>query len=123
MRPRQRVLCVEPFADISAWLCQALLANGFHPDTASTAAEAIEKAAAFDHCLYLVCDDCVDGTKAELIRRLRRAAPGVPVLVYSTGTFRKEREEESAAGARVFLPKPGDVGELVETISRLCRAA
>jgi two-component system OmpR family response regulator len=117
------VLCAEPTADICSFLGALLDVNGFDFDPASTVTEAVEKAEAGGHCLYIVDDDYADGGGLELIRRLRAAKPEVPVLVFSSRVFQKDREAALEAGAQVFLPKPGDIGELVEAISRLCRAA
>jgi DNA-binding response OmpR family regulator len=123
MRPRPRVLCAEPTADI-CFLLQALLdQNGFESDTASTISEAVEKVEGGDYCLYIVDDGYTDGTNVELIRRLRALTPNVPVLVFSSLSFEANQREASRAGAVSYIVKPGELDRLVDAVVRLCGVA
>lgn len=122
MSPRPRVLCAEPSADVCSMLHALLDRHGFDSDSASTVAEAIEKAGSEDYSLYIVDDDYRDGTNVELIRRLRALTPHVPVLVYSSLSFEANRRDAARAGAVSYIVKPGEIERLVDAVVRLCGA-
>lgn len=122
MSPRPRVLCAEPSADVCSMLHALLDRHGFDSDSASTVAEAVEKAGGGDYCLYIVDDDYRDGTNIELIRRLRALTPHVPVLVYSSLSFEANRRDAARAGAVSYIVKPGEIERLVDAVVRLCGA-
>lgn len=122
MPTRPRVLCAQPTADLCYLLTTLLDRNGFDSDSAFTIAEAVAMARAGDYCLYMVDDYYYDGTGPEVIRRLREATPGVPVLVFGALSFPRDMAEALRAGASAYLLKPGDFGAIAETVARLCRA-
>lgn len=117
---KKRILCVEPSADVCDLLRSLLKSRGFDSDSASTIAEAEQKATARGFDLYIVDDYYSDGTNRELIRRLRLLTPAVPILVFSTLDFVESRVAALEAGASEYLIQPRDSTHVLGAIERLC---
>lgn len=124
MRPdTKRVLCVEPSEDVCSVMKSLLGSRGFDSDSASTIAEAVEKASRQEFDLYIVDDFYADGTNRELIRRLRSVTPAVPVLVFGTLDFVESRRAALEAGASDYLIQPRDLSNVLSAVERLCGSA
>src|SRR2546423_1775394 len=119
--PQQKpsVLCVEPNGDICSMLCGLLTQKGFETDSATTIAEALEKAQSNQFCLYIINDGYVDGTNIELIEQLRSLTPDVPSLIFSTQDWGDNRLKALEAGAQVYLTKPSELGKMLQAIHHL----
>lgn len=100
-----------------------LASRGFDSESASTIAEAAQKASAQEFDLYIVDDYYADGTNRELIRRLRSLTPAVPVLVFSTQDFVESRRAALEAGASEYLIQPRDLWVVLGAVGRLCGPA
>jgi CheY-like chemotaxis protein len=117
---KRRVLCVEPHGDTCSMLSALLAQQGFETDSATTIAEASEKARSNQFCLYIVNDGYVDGTNVGLIEHLRALTPDVPTLVFSTQDWGDDRRKAMEAGAQVYITKPSELGKMLQAIHRLC---
>jgi DNA-binding response OmpR family regulator len=62
----------------------------------------------------------VDGI--EMLRRLRRQYPNLPILMISASHDRKISEEVMRLGANAYLAKPFDRKQLIQLCSRLFRS-
>lgn len=120
MQPHpRRVLCVDDDEDTCAMLCGLLGLIDCRVTTAATAAEALGLIGRGRFDLYLLDNWLPGGSGVELCRKIRRTDPSTPVVFYSGAELDSEREEALAAGAQVYLVKPGDAAALVETVRRL----
>lgn len=115
----RRVLCVDDDEDTCAMLCGVLGLIDCRVTTATTAAEALELIARERFDLYLLDNWLPGGSGVGLCRDIRRSDPHTPIVFYSGAGLDSEREEALAAGAQVYLIKPGDSAVLVETVRRL----
>jgi DNA-binding response OmpR family regulator len=120
MQPHtRRVLCVDDDQDTCTMLSGLLGLVDCQVVTAATAAEALGLMARERFDLYLLDNWLPGGSGVELCREIRRADPATPIVFYSGAGLESEREEALAAGAQIYLVKPGDIALLVETVSRL----
>jgi DNA-binding response OmpR family regulator len=101
-------------------LCALLNQQGFETDSATTIAEALEKAQSNQFCLYIVNDGYVDGTNVALTEQLRALTPDVPTLIFSTQDWGANRLKGLEAGAQVYLTKPSELGKMLQAVHRLC---
>lgn len=115
----RRILCVDDDADTCAMLSGLLGLINYRVTTAATAAEALALIAGGSFDLYLLDNWLPGGSGVELCHEIRRSDPSTPVVFYSGVGLDSEREEALAAGAQVYLVKPGDAAALVETVRRL----
>lgn len=115
----RRILCVDDDEDTCAMLCGLLGLIDCRVETAATAADALGLLARERFDLYLLDNWLPGGSGVELCREIRRTDPSTPVVFYSGAGLDSEREEALAAGAQVYLVKPGDAAALVETVRRL----
>jgi DNA-binding response OmpR family regulator len=86
---------------------------------AQSVAECVELAARQGFDLYMLDDDYVDGDGLELCRRLRVMTPATPILFFSSRAFSRDRERAMSAGANVYLTKPDDLFEIVQTVNSI----
>lgn len=114
----RRVLCVDDDEDTCAMLSGLLGLIDCRVATAATPAEALGLIAGGRFDLYLLDNWLPGGGGVELCREIRRSDPSTPVVFYSGAELDWEREEALAAGAQVYLVKPGDASALVETVRR-----
>lgn len=123
MEPVYRILIVDDEVDIRDTLSAILTAKGYVCETASCAAEALEKAgaSAFDAVITDIKMPGMDGIA--LMREIVKRHPGLPVMIM-TG-FAAEYYEADAleAGAEDFIGKPFHVKELIMRVERLCRGS
>lgn len=115
----RRVLCVDDDEDTCSMLCGLLGLIECRVTTAVTAAEALRLIAGSRFDLYLLDNWLPGGSGVELCREIRRTDSSTPIVFYSGAGLDWEREEALAAGAQVYLVKPGDSAALVATVRRL----
>ena len=120
---RTRVMIVEDHADFRG-LIEVLLDR--QPDIellaqAGSLAEAREQAARFEFDVVILDLGLPDGSGADLIAVLRRASPGVRVMVLSASLDPEGIEKARSAGANEVLDKLTPVGEVLATVRRLGR--
>ena len=120
---RTSVMIVEDHADFRD-LMEVLLDR--QPDIellaqAGSLAEARDHAARFEFDVVILDLGLPDGSGADLIADLRRASPGVRVMVLSASLDPEGIEKARSAGADRILDKLTSVGEILATVRRLGR--
>jgi DNA-binding NarL/FixJ family response regulator len=118
---RTRVMIVEDHADFRG-LMEVLL--GRQPDIdllaqAGSLAEARAQAARLELDVALLDLGLPDGSGADLIADLRRASPGMRVMVLSASLDPAGIEKARSAGADEILDKLTPVEEVLATVRRL----
>jgi DNA-binding NarL/FixJ family response regulator len=89
---------------------------------AGSLAEARDQAARVEFDVVILDLGLPDGSGADLIADLRRASPGVRVMVLSASLDPESIEKARSAGADEILDKLTPVGEVLATVRRLGRA-
>lgn len=117
--PRRRVLCAEPHEDTCRLVTTLLERQGHEVVAASTMAECVGLAGDGSFDLYMLDDDYIDGTSIQLCKRLREMTPDTPILFFSARAFARDRELALEAGASVYLNKPDDLFEIVQTVNSI----
>jgi DNA-binding NarL/FixJ family response regulator len=120
---RTSVMIVEDHADFRD-LMKVLLDR--QPDIellaqAGSLAEARDQAARVEFDVVILDLGLPDGSGADLIADLRRASPGVRVMVLSASLDPESIEKARSAGADEILDKLTPVGEVLATVRRLGR--
>ena len=118
---RTRVMIVEDHADFRD-LMEVLL--GRQPDIdilgqAGSLAEARDQAARLELDVAILDLGLPDGSGADLIADLRRASPGMRVMVLSASLDPVGIEKARSAGADEILDKLTPVEEVLATVRRL----
>lgn len=120
------ILIIDDDADVREWLCEALGEAGFRARAVPTGKAAVGALA--EGIVDLILTDVympgMDGI--EVLRTMRRIAPGVPVLMMS-GHARSEfnaRPTADLLGAVGWLTKPFTNGTVVQAVREaLAKAA
>jgi two-component system, cell cycle response regulator DivK len=118
----ERVLIVEDNDKNMKLFRDVLSARGYSTLEATTGEQAVELAV--EHAPNLVLLDIrlpgIDGV--ETLGRLRadERTSSIPVLAVTAQAMRGDRERFLAAGFDGYVPKPVDIGELVDTVGEHC---
>jgi two-component system KDP operon response regulator KdpE len=113
------VLVVDDEPLIRWSICVALTAAGFDADSASSAEEARQLAAAGDPPRVVLLDVHPDGQPQPLIDQIRAVSPGSRFLVMSTA--RRTTETPGRFMKVNVIEKPFDLADLVAAIAELAR--
>lgn len=117
----RHILVVDDDRRIRELLSSFLAAKGFRVTAAGSAAEARERMRGLRFDL-IVLDIMMSGeTGLELVRSLRAAADGVPVLILSALTETSDRIAGLASGGDDYLAKPFEPEELLLRIQSILR--
>jgi two-component system, OmpR family, response regulator len=116
-----RILVVEDDELLADSLCQLLTGNGFSADhvTSGTAADALLSNSAYDMAILDIGLPGIDGF--EVLRRLRKRANDLPVLVLTARDTVEDRVHGLNLGADDYLPKPFAGAELEARVRALLR--
>lgn len=122
----KRILLVDD-NEINLEIEKEMLSDaGFLVETASDGSIAYEKirqakAGEFDLILMDIQMPVMDGYKAtRAIRALKDSAlSGIPIIAVSANTFEEDRKKALESGMNAHLPKPLNMGELLEQIGEL----
>ena len=117
--PRRRVHCAEPHEDTCSLITLLLERQGHEVVSAKTVHDAVELAGKKPFDLYMLDDDYIDGTSIELCKLLREMTPATPILFFSSRAFTRDRERAFEAGAHIYLTKPDDLLEIVQTVNSI----
>ncbi len=106
---------------ITEEVAEYLRRNGYDVTVAGSGVEALElhRSRPADIVITDLLMPEMDGN--ELIRRLRRTDPDLPVMVVTGHATFGDEEGSVAEGASVVLKKPIDLSELLGTLSTLVR--
>lgn len=119
---KAKVLLVDDRVEFLNTLMERMRSRGYQAVGAGSGAEALEAVAgqSFDVVVLDMVMPVMDGI--ETLRRLRQAAPEVPVIVLTGYGTSEDVAQALALGARDYLVKPADLGMLLERIDEAVAA-
>jgi DNA-binding response OmpR family regulator len=116
-----RILLVEDEKKVAEFVARGLRAERFAVDVSHDGNGGLEMALAFSYDLVIL-DLMLPGLNGtEVLRRLRRQKPQVPVLVLTARDGTGDKVENFEAGADDYLTKPFAFAELVVRVKALLR--
>jgi two-component system sensor kinase FixL len=115
----QRVLVVDDDADTRSNLCDILELDEYQPDTAGTAAEALNRADWSSYVAILLDRKLPDGTAEELLPRLHQLAPDAAVLVVTGYADIQGAIQALRQGAADYILKPINADALRASLARI----
>jgi DNA-binding response OmpR family regulator len=116
-----RMLLVEDERKVSELVARALRAERYAVDVADDGTQGWELAQAYDYDL-IILDLMLPGLSGEeLLRRVRRRNPQVPILVLTARAATEDKVTNFEAGADDYLTKPFAFAELVMRVKALLR--
>jgi two-component system nitrogen regulation response regulator GlnG len=119
-----RILVIDDDAAIRTVVGQALKRDGHRITTAATIAEAEVQLAANSPDVLISDVKLPDGNGLDLVERVVRAHPGLPVIVLSAQNTLTTAVRATEVGAFDYLPKPFDLDALSRTVqSALARGS
>ncbi|WP_343554165.1 two-component system response regulator PmrA [Pantoea sp.] len=116
-----KLLIVEDDALLQSGLAQALTAQGYAIDCASTAAESNALLRSGQYSLIVLDLGLPDRDGASLLRQWRRDGIAVPVLILTARDALEDRVDGLDAGADDYLVKPFALVELQARVRALIR--
>ncbi len=118
-----RILIVEDEVALRDSLAAQLKAAGFNVDTAADGEEGLYAAKEYPIDLAIIDLGLPKLSGIELIRQLRTAGRGVPILILTARDRWQEKVEGLQSGADDFLVKPFHLQELLARMQALLRRA
>ena len=116
-----RTLLVEGDLTITRGLLQLFRGHGVVADHAETSNEAFELTRHYDYDIIVI--ELAAESGSDLVRRLRNARVGTPVLMLCSGLDSGARVRALSAGADDVLAKPFDPAELIARMQAIVRRA
>lgn len=117
----RRVLLVEDDADIQDAIAGVLRDEGYQVDVAGDGDEALARLQAIDSIPDVILLDLglpLMGGRAFSAAKRNTPAASIPVVILSGAADIRECAIELDAAA--FLAKPMDLGDLIDTVARVC---
>jgi two-component system nitrogen regulation response regulator GlnG len=118
MTLRGSILVADDDAAIRTVLSQALSRAGHEVRATSSATTLLRWAAAGDGDLIVTDVVMPDGNAFDLLPRIKKSRPDLPVVVMSAQNTFMTAIRASEAGAYEYLPKPFDLTELIGIVNR-----
>ena len=117
-----RILLVEDDDDARELVRMTLEEAGASVEAVATAGEARREIALAPPDVLISDIRMPEEDGYSLLRSLREAGVATPAIALTAFARREDAEEAHAAGFQIHLPKPIDVGRLVEAVGRLWRS-
>jgi two-component system copper resistance phosphate regulon response regulator CusR len=116
-----RILLVEDEKKVAEFVARGLRAERFAVDVSHDGNGGLEMATAFSYDL-IILDLMLPGLSGtEVLKRLRKQKPQVPVLVLTARDGTADKVENFEAGADDYLTKPFAFAELIVRVKALLR--
>jgi two-component system OmpR family response regulator len=119
--PMMRILIVEDEEHLARLIAEVLGSYGYTAETAHDGRSALTRSLVEPFDLLIVDWMLPDVDGIQVIRRLRAAEVGVPVLMLTARGQIEDRVEGLDAGADDYLPKPFAFPELLARVRALAR--
>ena len=116
-----RMLLVEDEKKVSELVARALRAERFAVDVADDGQQGWRLAEAYDYDLIILDLMLPVLSGSELLKRIRRKNPHVPILILTARDATDEKVQNFEAGADDYLTKPFAFAELVMRVKALLR--
>ena len=113
------ILLVDDEVEFASTLAERLKLRGFSATVSPDGESALKRLQAEHHNLVLL-DIMLPGMHGiEVLRRIRREWPDLPVILLTGQAGAKDGIEGMKLGAKGYLAKPVDIGELLEQFAGL----
>jgi DNA-binding NtrC family response regulator len=110
------VLVIDDEKVVLDGIRRVLAADGLRVATAGDGGSALDLPAAAE-CRLVLCDLMLpDRSGVEVLRALRSARPGLPVIMMTGYAAAEARDDARRSGAAGFLAKPFDESELLAAV-------
>ncbi len=116
-----RILVVEDEEHLARLIAEVLTKEGYAVETVGNGRSGLARVLSEDFDLLILDWMLPDLSGIQILRRLRAAELGVPVLMLTARTQIEDRVEGLDAGADDYLPKPFALPELLARIRALAR--
>jgi DNA-binding response OmpR family regulator len=116
-----RLLIVEDDRKLAEFVARGLRAERFAVDLAGDGLEGLRYLESYEYDLAVLDLMLPQLSGGELLRRLRRSHPSLPVLVLTARDATEDKVKHFEAGADDYLTKPFDFAELLVRIKALLR--
>ena len=117
----KRILLVEDEARLARLISRVLVEEGYAAETAGDGRSGLSRALAENFDLLILDWMLPDRSGVQVVRSLRTAEIGVPVLMLTARDQIEDRVEGLDAGADDYLPKPFAFPELLARVRALTR--
>src|ERR1043165_65476 len=116
---KRRVFYAEDHEDTRQLLKHLLGQSNYEVCSAATIKDGLRLVRDQRFDLYLLSGRFEDGSGVEMCRHIRQLDPSTPIIFYSAAAHEADKMSGINAGAQAYIAKPGNIFELVNTITQL----